>query len=134
MEIPSFFEQISHFFNTNSAFLLSNHIGLGDSKPQRCFSIVQASSGSGWEDDQSSDYNPSSKQQGGLGAFVASLLKTVVKLAGVIMLASAVLTALLPAILSSQRGLNTVVSLASHTIPGFTYPSTSKFQLATPSL
>lgn len=85
--------------------------------------VTQASagrSGTSWEQDDWSDgKQPSFKEEsGGIMSLVANLVKKAIKLAGVMLILSTLFAAAAPAILSSSRGLKTIMSLASHTIPG----------------
>ena len=96
--------------------------GHGPENP-KLLGVVQASARSGgnsWEqDDWSNSKQPSPKEESsGIMSFVFNLVKRIIKLASVLLILSTLFAAAAPTILSSSRGLRTIMSLASHTIPG----------------
>lgn len=76
--------------------------------------------GNGGDYDDRSDYKqPSPKEESGnLMSFTVILIKKVVKLAGVLLVLATIFAAAAPSMFSSPRGLKTIMSMASHTIPG----------------
>ncbi|KAG0582036.1 hypothetical protein KC19_3G028400 [Ceratodon purpureus] len=113
--------QICSFFNTNSLFKLRPR-DIHGRENTKCSFVTQASArgGNGWDQGDGSDFKqPSPKEEsGGIMSFVASLVKKVIKLAGIMLILSTLFAAAAPTILSSSRGLKTIMSLASYTIPG----------------
>jgi len=67
-----------------------------------------------YDDGLSNDSNSSS----GFLIFIVNLVKKAIKLAGVILILSTAFAAATPAILSTSRGLKTIMAMASYTIPG----------------
>lgn len=113
-------KQIYHSFNANSLFLLRPRDGPGRDK-SKSLGVTQASvRKESWEDDDWSDYkDPSPKAtSGGLLLFIINLVKKVIKLVGVMLILSTAFAATTPAILSTSRGLKTIMAMASYTIPG----------------
>jgi len=109
-------KQIYPFINVNSLFLLRpcDGPGRGKSKP---LGVTQASAGKdSWEYDDALKDN--SKANGGFLVFLLNLVKKAIKLAGVILILSTAFAAAAPAILSTSRGLKTIMAMASYTIPG----------------
>lgn len=106
---PSF--QVCHSVNANSLFLVRPRYGPVTKRSP----VTQARARkSGWENEP----YPPRPTSGGVLDLVVKLVKRAIKLASVLLILSTALVAASPALLSTSRGLRTIMAMASYTIPG----------------
>nr|XP_024397485.1 uncharacterized protein LOC112292842 isoform X1 [Physcomitrium patens] len=114
--------QICHFLDANPLFMLRplDRPSCVNIKPSGVAHASARKGGNGGDYDDRSDYKqPSPKEESGnLMSFTVILIKKVVKLAGVLLVLATIFAAAAPSMFSSPRGLKTIMSMASHTIPG----------------